>query len=65
LVTVTNQNIPSEIYASYIVVLQISVVFEYKATYGKAVYGVNKYGEANILYVKKRNPFRLPATAGY
>lgn len=45
-------------------ILQPVVILKANSLYGMAKYGVAKYGVEPRTYVKKRNPFRLPATAG-
>ena len=61
---VKNQNIPSEFSGAYIMSLQPEAVLIPNSLYGIAIYGVNKYGVHPRGYVKKRNPFRLPASSG-
>ena len=45
-------------------VLQPVVITITDDLYGKGTYGITKYGTIPRAYVKKRNPFRLPATSG-
>jgi len=62
--TVQGQNIPSSLYAAYIMILQPITNFRGTVKYNTFKYNTRRYDQAAVETVKKRNPFRLPPTEG-